>query len=70
MLLTQGNWRREPEFLEWNKVFHLVRCIPQNEIVVLAGDMNQHVGSRNVGYFGKHGWFWVWRQECRWIQDL
>ena len=29
----------------WNDVFHLVSCIPQNEIVVLAGDMNGHVGS-------------------------
>jgi len=24
----------------WNEVFHLVSCIPQNEIVVLAGDMD------------------------------
>jgi len=30
----------------WNEVFHLVSCIPQNEMVVLAG----HVGSSNVGY--------------------
>jgi len=27
----------------WNEVFHLVICIPQNEMVVLAGDMNGHV---------------------------
>jgi len=26
----------------WNEVFHLVSCIPQNEIVVFAGDMNGH----------------------------
>jgi len=38
----------------WNELFHLVRCIPQNEMVVLAGDMNGHVGSSNVGYDGKH----------------
>jgi len=25
-------------------------CIPQNEMVVLAGDMNGHVGSSNAGY--------------------
>jgi len=31
-------------------VFHLGRCIPQYEMVVLAGDMNGHVGSSNVGY--------------------
>ena len=46
-------------FLEclWNEVFHLVSCIPQNEMVVFAGDMNGHVGSSNVGYDGTHGGF-------------
>ena len=32
-------------------------CIPQIEMVVLAGDMNGHVGSSNVGYDGTHGGF-------------
>jgi len=32
----------------WNEV----SCIPQNEMVVLAGDMNGHVGSSNAGYDG------------------
>jgi len=41
----------------WNDVFHLVSCIPQNEMIVLAGDMNGHVGSSNVGYDGMHGGF-------------
>jgi len=41
----------------WNKVFHLVSCIPQNEMVVLTGDMNGRVGSSNVGYDGNHGGF-------------
>ena len=41
----------------WNDVFHLVSCIPQNEMVVLAGDMNRHVGSSNVGYDGTHDGF-------------
>jgi len=41
----------------WNKVFHLVSCIPQNEMVVFAADMNGHIGSRNVGYEGTHGGF-------------
>jgi len=40
-----------------NKMFHLVSCIPQNEMVVLAGDMNGHVGSSNVGYDGTRGGF-------------
>jgi len=41
-----------------NEVFHLVRCVPQNEMVMLAGDMNGHVGSSNVGYDGTHGGIW------------
>jgi len=37
-------------------VFHLVSCIPQNAMVVLAGDMNgRHVASGNAGYDGMHG---------------
>jgi len=35
----------------------LVSCIPQNEIVVFAGDMNGHIGSSSVGYDGTHGGF-------------
>jgi len=38
-------------------VFHSVSSVPQNEMVVLAGDMNGHVGSSNVGYDGTHGGF-------------
>jgi len=38
-------------------VFHLVSCIPQNEMAVLAGDMNGHVGSSNVGYDATHRGF-------------
>jgi len=41
----------------WNEVFHFVSCIPQNEMVVLAGDMNVHVGSSNAGYDRTHGGF-------------
>ena len=40
-----------------DKVFHLVSCIPQNEMVVFAGDMNGHIGSSNVSYCGTHGGF-------------
>jgi len=32
----------------WNEVFHLASCIPQNEMVVFAGDMNGHIGGSNV----------------------
>ena len=41
----------------WNEVFHLVSCIPQNEMAVFAGAMNGHIGSSNVGYDGTHGGF-------------
>jgi len=41
----------------WNEVFHLVSCIPQNEMVVFDADMNGHIGSSNVGYDGTHGGF-------------
>ena len=47
MHLNQGNRRRK------NRVFGM-KCsiwfISQNEMVVLAGDMNGHVGSSNAGY--------------------
>jgi len=55
MLLTQGNQRRKKSF--WNEVFYLVSCIPKKEMVVLAGDMNGHVGNSHVGYDGTHGGF-------------
>jgi len=55
MLLTQGNRRRKKSF--WNEVFHLVSCIPQNEMVVLAGEMSGHVASSNVSYDGTRGGF-------------
>ena len=35
----------------------MVSCIPQNEMVLFAGDMNGHVGSSNVGYDGTLGGF-------------
>ena len=38
-------------------MLYLVSCIPQNEMAVLAGDMNGHMGSSNVGYEGMHGGF-------------
>jgi len=41
----------------WNEVFHLVSCIPQNEMDAIAGDMNGHDGSSSAGYDGTHGCF-------------
>ena len=32
--------------------------IPQNQMVMLVGDMNGHAGSSNVGYDGTQGGFW------------
>jgi len=55
MLLTWENRRRKKSF--WNEMFHLVSCMPQNEMAVLADDMNGHVGSSDAGYDGTHGGF-------------
>jgi len=38
-------------------MFHLVCFVHRNEMVMLAGDRNGHVGSSNVGYDGMHGSF-------------
>jgi len=53
MLLTQGNHRRK------KRVFGMMSssCILKDEMVVLAGYMNGHVGSSNLGYDGMHGGF-------------
>jgi len=54
-----------------------VSCIPQNEMVVLAGDMNGHVRSSNAVYDGMHGGFRYgdWNADgsrilrvCRWAK--
>jgi len=50
-----GKPEKEKSF--WNEMFHLVSCIPQNEMVVSVGDTNGHVGSSNAGYDGTHGGF-------------
>ena len=57
MLLTQGNLINEEKESFGDDVFHLVSCIPQNEMVVFAREMNGHIGSSNVGYDGTHGGF-------------
>ena len=39
------SWKLEEENESfWNEMFHLVSCIPQNEMVVLADDTNGHWG--------------------------
>jgi len=55
MLLTRKLEEEKENF--WNELFHSVSFVPQNEIVALAGDMNGHVGSINVGYDGMHDGF-------------
>jgi len=57
MLLTQGNLINEEKESFGDDVFHLVSCIPQNEMAVFPGDMNGHIRSSNVGYDGTHGGF-------------
>ena len=51
-------------------VIHLVSCIPQDEMVVFAGDMNGHIGSSNVEGPRPRGrpkrtWREVVRQDCQ-----
>ena len=71
-----GKTKEEKESF-WSEVFHLVSCISQNEMVVLAGDKNGHVGSSNAGYDGMHGGFVYGDRNadgsrnlrvCRWAQ--
>jgi len=57
VLIVYAPYLRKMEKKEnlWNEMFHLVSCIPQNEMVVSVGDTNGHVGSNSVGYDGMHG---------------
>jgi len=41
---------KEEKVRFWKEPVHLVSCIPQNEINVLAGNINEHVESSNAGY--------------------
>jgi len=51
------SWKLEEEKENfWNELFHLVSCIPQNEMVVLAGDMNI-LFSTNQALKGKGHYF-------------
>ena len=54
MLLTRENRRKKKRIFGTN----ISTFIPQNEMVVLAADMNGHVGSNSVGYDGTHGGYW------------
>ena len=47
MLHTWENQRKKNKIFG-NELFHVVSCIPQNEMVVLARDMNRHVGSNTM----------------------
>jgi len=46
--LDSGKLEEDKESF-WKELFHLMSCIPQNEMIVLAGDMNEDVESSNVG---------------------
>ena len=52
------NQRRKKESL-WNKLFHLVSCIPQNEMVVLADGMLEVTMLAMMGRLDAW-WLWVW----------
>ena len=46
----------------WNKLFHLVSCIPQTEMLVLIGEMNAHVGSNEGSCWLVRLLFTRWRR--------
>jgi len=35
----------------WNDVFMKVGCVPQDDMVVVADDMNGHLGNSNLGRY-------------------
>ena len=39
----------------WNELFDTVRCMPDSEKVIMAGDLNGHIGEERVGYEAVHG---------------
>ena len=41
----------------WNAVYDLVERLKKEEMVVLGGDLNGHVGRESDGYEGVHGGF-------------
>ena len=41
----------------WDKAFQLVSSMPQNEMVIVAGDLNGYVGKNSDGYEGVYGGF-------------
>ncbi|MBJ5584704.1 hypothetical protein JGG81_25215, partial [Salmonella enterica subsp. enterica serovar Typhimurium] len=41
----------------WDKLIAMVSGIPDREMVVIAGDLNGHVGVKSDGYEGIHGGF-------------
>ena len=54
MVYAFHSWKLEVVKSFWNKLFHWVTSMPQNEMVMLACDINRHVGSCNVSYDGTH----------------
>jgi hypothetical protein len=41
----------------WEDLDGMVRAVPTNEKLSIGGDLNDHVGSTNVGYELAHGGF-------------
>ena len=49
--------RSQEEELFWSDLFDLVRGLKQEEMIVIGGDLNGHVGNESGGYRGVHGGF-------------
>jgi len=49
--------REEDKEKFWAKLMREIDRIPKDERILLAGDLNGHVGSTSSGYEGMHGGF-------------
>ena len=48
---------QEEKDLFWNSVYDLMENVSKDEMVVIGGDLNGHVGKESDGYKGVHGGF-------------
>ena len=49
----------------YDELLAVVSKLGEKEIVLVAGDLNGHVGKLASGYEGVHGGFWIWDKKSR-----
>ena len=59
----QTEWADEEKETFWKKLDDVLQSIPANEKVILAGDMNGHVGADGSGVERWHGGHWYGSQN-------